>query len=128
MNSKYKIALAVLVGAALGAAAVQGLHAQSKPKAYIVTETEVLDAAALDAYRPLIVAALQAAGGRRLAPAGNKTVAFVGEAPKRIGITEWDSLEKAQAYRNSEAFKKLAPQRDKAVKTIRSYAIEGAAN
>ena len=46
MNTKFKIALAVVVGAALGAAAMQGLHAQAKPKAYSVTETEVLDAAA----------------------------------------------------------------------------------
>ena len=46
MNSKYQIALAALAGAALGAVAVQGLHAQAKPKAYIVTESELLDAAA----------------------------------------------------------------------------------
>ena len=124
MNTKYKFVVAVVAGAALGAAAVQGLHAQAKPKAYIVTESEVLDAAALAAYRPKVVAAIQAAGGRRLAPATDKIVAFVGQAPKRIGITEWDTLEKAQAYRNSAAFKNLAPERDKAVKTIRSFAVE----
>jgi hypothetical protein len=45
MNPKSKIVLAVVVGAALGAAALQGLHAQTKPKAYIVTDSEVLDAA-----------------------------------------------------------------------------------
>ena len=128
MNTKYKIALAVLAGAGLGAAAMQGLHAQAKPKAYIVSESEVLDAAANDAYRPLIIAAIQAAGGRRLAPPGGKTLAFVGETPKRVSISEWESLEKAQAYQNSEAYKNLAPQRDKATKTVRSYAIEGAAN
>jgi uncharacterized protein (DUF1330 family) len=124
MNTKYKIVVAVVAGAALGAAAVQGLHAQAKPKAYIVTESEVLDAAALAAYRPKVVAAIQAAGGRRLAPATDKVVAFVGQAPKRIGITEWDTLEKAQAYRNSAALKNLAPERDKAVKTVRSFAVE----
>ena len=128
MNSKYKIVLAIVASAALGAVAVQGLHAQAKPKAYIVTESEVLDAAALAAYLPQAVAAIQAAGGRRLAPASTKLVAFVGEAPKRVGITEWESVEKAQAYRNSAAWKALSPQRDKAVKAIRSYAIEGAAN
>jgi len=52
----------------------------------------------------------------------------VGEAPKRIGITEYDSLEKAQAYRNSAAFKELAAKLDKARKSIRVYAVEGAAN
>ena len=52
MNPKSRIVLAAVVGAALGAAAVQGLHAQAKPKAYIVTETEVIDASALAAYVP----------------------------------------------------------------------------
>ena len=44
MNTKFKIALAVVAGAALGAAAMQGLHAQAKPKAYTVSELEVIDA------------------------------------------------------------------------------------
>ncbi len=125
MNAKYKIVLAVVAGAALGAAAVEGLHAQAKAKAYIVTETEALDAAAVAAYGPLIRPAIDAAGGRRLNTPGGKTVAFVGEPPKRIAISEWESLEKAQAFIDSAAFKGLAPQRDKAVKIIRSYAIEG---
>jgi uncharacterized protein (DUF1330 family) len=126
MNARYKIVLAVVAGAALGAAAVQGLHAQAKPKAFVITETEVVDAAALAAYSPLARAAADAAGARRVSPPGGKTVAFVGEAPKRVGIQEWESLEKAQAFRNSDAFKNLTPQRDKAVKTIRSYAVEAA--
>ena len=44
------IMLAALVGAAVGGAAIHGLHAQAKPKAYTVTELETLDAkAAADA-------------------------------------------------------------------------------
>src|SRR5438105_4752868 len=43
MNPKSKLALALVVGAAVGAAAVQGLHAQAKPKAYQVTELEIID-------------------------------------------------------------------------------------
>src|SRR6266702_4462630 len=95
MNARYKIVLAIVAGAVLGAAAVQGLHAQAKPKAFVITETEVLDAAALAAYSPLARAAADAAGARRVSPPGGKTVAFVGEAPKRVGIQEWESLEKA---------------------------------
>jgi uncharacterized protein (DUF1330 family) len=124
MNTKYKMVLAVVAGAALGAAAVQGLHAQAKPKAYLISETEALDAAAIAAYGPLIRPAIDAAGGRRLNVPGGKTIAFVGDPPKRIAISEWESLEKAQAFVNSEPYKKLVPQRDKAVKTIRSYAVE----
>ena len=47
-------------------------------------------------------------------------------APMRVAITEWDSLEQAQAFYNSAAWKNLAPQRDKATKTIRRYTVEAA--
>jgi hypothetical protein len=64
MHTKSKIVLALVAGVALGAAAVQGLHAQAKPKAYLVTESEVLDQAALDSYMPGVTGALPAGGGR----------------------------------------------------------------
>src|ERR1700719_2252416 len=124
MNRHISLGLAMLVGAALGAAAIQGLHAQAKPKAYSVTELETIDVAAQTAYTPLIVAALKAAGARNFNTAGGKTVAVVGEPPKRVAINEWDSLEQAQAFFNSAAFKNLAPQRDKAQKQVRAYAVE----
>jgi hypothetical protein len=41
-----------------------------------------------------------------------------------VGLTEWDSLEKAEAFYKSKAWTDLAPDRDKAVKTIRRYAVE----
>ena len=43
---------------------------------------------------------------------------------KRVAITEWDNLEKAEAFFKSKAFNDLAPDRDKALKTIRRYAVE----
>lgn len=128
MKTHYTVALAMLTGVAIGVVAIQGLHAQSKSKAYLVTETEVIDTAALAIYSPLVAAAVKAAGGRRIGTQGGKIVAFVGDPPKRVGISEWDSLEKAQEYRNSAAYKSLAPQRDKALKIIRAYAIEGPTN
>jgi Domain of unknown function (DUF1330) len=45
-------------------------------------------------------------------------------APKRVGIIEWDSLEKAEAFYKSKAWTDLAPQGDKAVKTVRRYVVE----
>ena len=127
MNPKSKTMLAVVVGAALGAAAVQGLHAQAKPKAYIVTELEVIDAAAIAAFVPTVQAAQKAAGGRVFNTGGGKIVASEGAAaPKRVAITEWENLEKAQAFYNSSAWKDLTPQREKAVKTIRRYIVEAA--
>jgi hypothetical protein len=43
---------------------------------------------------------------------------------ERVAITEWDSLEQAEAFYKSKARNDLAPQRDKALKTIRRYAVE----
>ena len=125
MNTKFKFALAVVAGAALGAAAVQGLHAQAKPKAYLVSESEIVDAAAAAAYGPAVQAAQKAAGGRSFRTTG-KVVANVGTAPQRVGISEWDSLEQAQAWFKSAARKDLEPQRNKAIKIIRQYVVEAA--
>ena len=122
MNSKYKMTLAVLAGTALGAAAIQGLHAQAKPKAYLVTESEVLDAAALASYTADVSAVQKAAGGRSFGTRG-KIVATVGDAPKRVGISEWDSLEQVQAYINSAARKNLVEGR-KVIKINRQYIVE----
>ena len=124
MNTTYKIAMSVLVGAALGAAAVQGLHAQAKPKAYIVTESDVIDAASLAAYTPQAQAAAKAAGGVPGIVASGRIIALVGEAPKRFGVSEWESAEKAQAYYTSEARKSLDAQRAKAFKVTRQFIVE----
>ena len=124
MNPKSKLALALVVGAAVGAAAVQGLHAQAKPKAYQVTELEIIDAEAWKTFVQAVRATQQQASGRNLRTAGGKIVAFVGDPPKNVGITEFDSLDQAVAYRNSPAFKELDPLRNKAIKIIRQYTIE----
>jgi uncharacterized protein (DUF1330 family) len=124
MNTKYKIAMGMLAGVALGAAAVQGLHAQAKPKAYIVTESELIDAAALAVYTPQAQAAAKAAGGVPGVVASGRIIPLVGEAPKRFGVSEWESAEKAQAYYNSDARKALDAQRAKAFKTTRQFIVE----
>ena len=124
MKTSYTVAVSMIAGAALGGVAIQGLHAQAKPKAYTVSELETLDAAALATFVPRVQAAQQAAGGRNLKTGGGKVVALEGTAPKRVAITEWDSLERAQAFYTSKAWNDLAPERDKALKTIRRYAVE----
>jgi uncharacterized protein (DUF1330 family) len=106
------VALSMLAGAAIGVVAVQGLQAQGKPKAYTVSELESLDPTAQAAFTPLAQAAMKAAGGRT--------------PPKRVVINEWDSLDQATAYYKSKAWNDLAPQRDKAIKTIRRYVVESA--
>src|SRR5436190_22198782 len=112
MHTKSKIALTLVAGVALGAAAVQGLHAQDKPKAYLVTESEILDQAALDSYMPGVTSALPAGGGRFLAgPGVTNATAIVGTAPQRVGIAEFDTVDQAQAWMKSPAREALAAQR-----------------
>lgn len=113
MRRYVGLGIAMLVGAAIGAATVGGLQAQTKPKAYTVTEQEVLDPAAVAAYLSPVQAAVKAAGAHLLNTTG-KVVGIMGAAPpKRVIINEWDNLEQAQAFYNSKAFKDLAPLRDK---------------
>jgi uncharacterized protein (DUF1330 family) len=125
MKTRYTVALSMLAGVALGAVAVQGLHAQGKPKAYTISELESLDPTAQAAFTPLAQAAMKAAGGRTLNTGGGRIVGIDGPAPpKRVVINEWDSLDQATAYYKSAAWNDLAPQRDKAIKTIRRYVVE----
>jgi uncharacterized protein (DUF1330 family) len=101
---------------------VQGLHAQTKPKAYSINEVEILDKAALDAFAKAITPVVQEAGGKSLS-LGGKVIARTGEAPKAVVIAEWDSLDKAEAYYKS-TYSKFSPQRDKAWKVIRAFVVE----
>ena|SRR5690242_732747 len=126
MTHNWKIAVALIIGTGVGALAVQGLHAQAKPKAYSVSELETLDAAANTAFVPLVQSAQQAAGGRNLRTGGGNIVALEGTPPKRVAITEWESMDQAQAFYKSKAWNDLTPQREKALKTVRRYIVEAA--
>ena len=48
MKTRYTVALSILAGVAVGAAAVQALHAQAKPPAYVVAEIDVTNAEPYD--------------------------------------------------------------------------------
>jgi len=127
MGSNYKIALVLLAGVAIGAVAVQGLHAQggAKLKAYAITEFEPLDTSARTAALPAARKAIEAAGGHSLrTTAGQVVQTEGGPAPKSVGITEWPSLDEAVAFYKSKAWADLAPQRDKFAKVIRRYVVE----
>src|SRR5262245_6744132 len=125
MNSKFSIALAVVAGAVVGGAVVQGLHAQVKPKAYLVTESEIIDAAAAASYGPRNQAAQKAAGGTSFRTTG-KVTAIVGTAPKRVGLSEWSNTDAVQAWLASERRNELNAERAKAIKIIRQFIVEAA--
>jgi uncharacterized protein (DUF1330 family) len=117
----------MIAGAAVGAAAIQGLHAQAKPKAYLVTESEILDRAAVPPYGSALSPAMQAAGGRWVnggTGPTEKITAVVGDPPKRLGVVEFENLDKAQAWLKSSDREAIAPQRNKAIKITRQFIFE----
>jgi uncharacterized protein (DUF1330 family) len=125
MNTESKIVLALVAGVALGAAATQGLHAQAKLKAYSVSELDVTDVKAQDAYLPSARKAIADAHGRALRTAGGRVVRIEGAAaPKSAAIVEWDSLDDAVAFYKSKAWTDLEPQRAKSYKLVRRYVVE----
>jgi uncharacterized protein (DUF1330 family) len=123
MKTHYAIGLAI-VSAITSAGLVQTLNAQAKPKAYAIAEIEVTDAAKFKPYLDGTAVIVPQAGGRFLAR-GTKTFALAGAPPKPvIAVVEWDSLEQAQAFFNSDAYKKLIPDRE-AGSNFRAFLVEG---
>ena len=126
MRVNQKIAIAPSAGAVVGGLAVHGLQAQGKPPAYLITEVEVLDNAAFREYAPKAGKVLVEAGAKYLVR-GGQIVALEGQTPTRVVVQVFENMEKAEAYRDSAAYKELAPLRGKAVKD-HSYIVEGIAN
>ena len=131
MDQRITIGLAMLAGAALGAAGVQGLHAQAKPPIYYVAEIDVSNPEAYGTeYAPKAQAIIKSHGGRQLAIGGvggagaAKLTAFDGEPPKRAVVQVWDSIEKIQAWRDDPQYKAAREIGNKYAK-FRSYAVEG---
>ena len=125
MASRSTILLAALVGATVGGAAIHGLHAQAKPKAYVVSELETLDAKAAADYAERALKMQEAAGGRNLRTGGGKVTSMEGPPPpQRVAITEWENLDKAQEFFKSKEWADAKQERDKALKTVRRYAVE----
>ena len=126
------IAMVLLAGVALGGLVVEGLHAQANRPVYYVSEIDVRDADAYAKdYAPKAQAVIKAAGGRFVAVGGvaeilaGRLTAFDGDAPKRVTIQVWDSLEKIKAWRDSKDFADIRKVGEKYATFSRGYAVEG---
>lgn len=122
-----KQGLAVFIGIGIGGLGVEGLHAQAKPPAYVISEIEVTNADGYaKQYVPLANKALAESGQKRLA-SGGRTVSLAGNAPAtRVVISVFESVEKAQAAYTSPAYleaRKIGDQYGK----LRIFAVEGIA-
>jgi len=118
--------IAGLAGLAVGAGAVQILHAQSKAPAYLVAEIDVTNP---DLYKDYLAKGgpLYGQFGGKFIVRGGRLDTFAGEPPKRVVIAVFESLEKAQAFRDSPAYRDLIPVRDQSAK-FRAYLAAGLPN
>jgi uncharacterized protein (DUF1330 family) len=125
MNRSIALGLAMLAGAALGGAAVNGLHAQVKgPGAYVVIDiSEVSNPDLFKTLLPKTDASNAAFGGQNVARTEN-IIALDGTPPKRFVIISFDSIDKAKAWDQSVAQKELTAIRMKSTKS-RAFIVDG---
>lgn len=128
MKLRYTVVTSIVASVALGAAAIQGLHAQAKPPVYVVVENDV-SPSNVDAYirefSPLAVKALTDGGAKFLARGGN-SASIEGDPPKRVVVLMFESVEKAKAAFASPAYRDARKIGDKYAK-FRIFVTEGLA-
>ncbi len=126
MKMNRKLALAVLVGIAIGVAGA-AIHAQQAKKApgYVIAEVEVTDPATFAKYGEKVPGTLAPFNGHYLVR-GGKTKGIEGDEPKRFVIIAFDSMEKAEAWEDSPAYQAIKPIRHSSAKS-RVFIAEGVA-
>ena len=125
MKLRYAIVF-TLAGGVIGAAAVQGIHAQTKPPVYFVFDNVLTNKEGYTKeYLPEAIATIKAHGGRLLA--AGKTTSFSGEPPKdSTGILIWDSMDQLEGWFNSPEYRKARAIGEKYA-TYRNFAVPGVA-
>jgi uncharacterized protein (DUF1330 family) len=125
MNQGISLGLAMLAGAAIGAAAVNGLNAQTKaPGAYAVVDlSEITNPDVFKTLLPKAEPASAAFGGKFIIRTEN-IVGLDGTPPKRFVVIAFDSIDKAKAWDASPAQKEITDIRQRSTKS-RQFIVDG---
>ena len=112
----------------IGLATAAGLHAQEppggKPRAFYISEFVVTDREGMKPYSAQVESTFRPFGGRYIVRGGEISM-LEGDGPKGgMVVIEFDSKERAQAWYDSPAYRKLMPIRHKSA-TSRVYIVEG---
>lgn len=127
MKQYFGLGLAMLAGTVIGAAAIQGLHAQAKAPVYYVIEiNKITDAEGFKVItqRPRGGADVAKELGGHYIARTDKITALDGTPPQRFIAYAFDSVEKAQAFNNSPYMKEVNAIRDKTTQA-RTFIVEG---
>ncbi|HMM91460.1 DUF1330 domain-containing protein [Bradyrhizobium sp.] len=126
------IGLALLTGIGLGVAVGEVAHSQTKPVAYLIGQIEVRDPEGYSKeYLPKAREIIKSHGGRLVAAAGaaatgSQVVAIDGDAPKRVVLYVYPSMEALLAWRKDPAYVQVRSVGEKYAK-YHTFAVEGAA-
>jgi uncharacterized protein (DUF1330 family) len=104
MKARWTVALSMLVGLILGAAAMETLHAQAKPPAYMIAINEVRNQEGYTKeYVPPAQKSVKDHGGVYVAAGpGTQVTGNLPNGP--VVILRWDSIEALQSWHNSPDF------------------------
>jgi uncharacterized protein (DUF1330 family) len=104
MKAPWTVALSMLVGIALGAVAMQTLHAQAKPAVYMIAINEVSNQEGYTKeYVPPAQKSVKDHGGVYVAAGpGTQVTGNLPNGP--VVILRWESMEALQSWRNSPEF------------------------
>jgi uncharacterized protein (DUF1330 family) len=92
--------------------------------AYVIVDITVHDPAVYEEYKKLAPAAVAACGGKYLARGGRTEMLEGGWSPSRLVILEFESVEKARAWLDSDAYAGAKKLRHQAART-NMVVIEG---
>ena len=104
MNRSIALGLAMLAGGAIGATAVNGLHAQgTAPGAYAVVDISKINNP--DLYKTILPKAgpAMAAFGGKFVIRTDKITSLDGATPARFVVIAFDNMDKAKAWNASAA-------------------------
>ena len=128
MKSKSHLA-AVCAGLLATLLTFHAAHAQlspAKPPAFYISEFEVTDAEGIRPYSAAVESTFAPFGGRYVVRGGQVT-SLEGEATKRIVMIAFPSVEQAQAWYDSPAYRAIRPIRHRSAKS-KVFIVEGLPN
>jgi len=128
MHPKFEKTIAVVGSFMLGAGAIQALHAQAKPPAYVVAEVNVKDRAGYEEnFLKSTKTDISQHGGKYLAGGYDKTLSLVGaELPNRVLIIQFPNMDAVKEWRK-QGEEDMENTVGGKYATFRIYAVEGIA-
>jgi uncharacterized protein (DUF1330 family) len=128
MKRLFVPGLTMLVGFAVGATAINGLHAQGNaPGAYVIVDISTINNP--DVFKTLLPKAGPAADafGAKFIVRTENIVGFDGVPPKRFVVIGFDSMDKAKAWNKSAAQQEVENIRKQST-TSREFIAEALSN